>query len=73
MRLQELLQALPNSCPYKLNMKKSVETLLTRGEENTNTLLYKMYTIQTPPYLSTLVPHSVDTFSIYSVRNSSDT
>ena len=32
-----------------------------------------MYTNQTPPYLSTLVPPSVNTFSEYSLRNSNDT
>ena len=32
-----------------------------------------MYTNQTPPYLSTLVPPSVNTYSEYSLRNSNDT
>ena len=32
-----------------------------------------MYTNQTPPYLSTLVPPSVNTFSEYSLWNSNDT
>ena len=32
-----------------------------------------MYTNQTPPYLSTLVPPSVNTFSEYSLRNSNGT
>ena len=49
------------------------DTLDSRRRKHKLTLFYKMYTNQTPPYLSTLVPPSVNTFSEYSLRNSNDT
>ena len=49
------------------------DTLDSRLRKHKLTLFYKMYTNQTPPYLSTLVPPSVNTFSEYSLRNSNDT
>ena len=45
------------------------DTLDLRRRKHKLTLLYKVYTNQTPPYLSTLVPPSVNTFSEYSLRN----
>ena len=49
------------------------DTLDSRRRKHKFTLFYKMYTDQTPPYLSTQVPPSVNTFSEYSLRNSNDT
>ena len=49
------------------------DTLDSRHRKHKLTLFYKMYTNQTPAYLSTLVPPSVNTLSEYSLRNSSDT
>ena len=49
------------------------DTLDSRRRKHKLTLIYKMYTNQTPPYLSTLVPPFVNTFSEYSLRNSNDT
>ena len=49
------------------------DTLDSRRRKHKLTLFYKMYTNKTPPYLSTLVPPSVNIFSEYSLRNSNDT
>ena len=58
---------------HLLNAEIGWDTLDSRRGKHKLTLFYKMYTDQTPPYLSTLVPPSVNTFSDYSFRNSNDT
>ena len=55
------------------NPKNNLFNLHSTGWNHKLTLFYKMYTNQTSPYLSTLVPPSVNTLSEYSSGNSNGT